>query len=93
MSYFNERKYGELLDGFQFTTVTSKARNLGNKDFLDFFSSFKNIYSPFKTTSVIMVLGFNNPIINLTQLLLYIYSEVEKCQITTKFNKCYNYTV
>lgn len=78
MSCFNERKSGELLDSFQFTTATLKARNLENKDFLDFFSSFKSIYSPFKTTSVILVLGFNNPIINLTQLLLYNYSEVEK---------------
>ena len=30
MSYFNERKSGELLDGFQFTTATLEARNLGN---------------------------------------------------------------
>ena len=78
MSYFNERKPGEFLDGVQFTIATLKARNLGNKDFLDFFSSFKNINSPFKTTLVILVLGSNNPIMSLTQLLLYIYSEVEK---------------
>ena len=41
MSYSNERKSRELLDGFQFTTATLEAQNLGNKDFLDFFSSLK----------------------------------------------------
>ena len=78
MSYFNERKSGELLDGFQVTTATLETRNLGNLDFLEFFAGFKNIHSPFKTTSVTQVLGFNNPIITLTKLLLYIHSKVEK---------------
>ena len=73
MCYFNERKSGQLLNGFQFTAAALKARNLGNNYFLDFFSSFKNISRPFKTTSVVLVLGFNNPKTSLTQLLLHLF--------------------